>query len=175
MKRVDFGTRDYSYPTPKEPKKKVFTSKFFIDLFYEVQDEYWLDEDTYVIIFQDMTDKDGDTYHLEVEYHKDEERITYTRVYEYENVHDMLPSHVFKKQIDEYILQQVGVISEKEMLVTKEISVELTLAVPKSMTMGEFQEWLKESFIEVNRLTPTDKEKFFNKVKVLQINNKGSK
>lgn len=61
------------------------------------------------------------------------------------------------------------------MLVTKEISVELTLAVPKSMTMGEFQEWLKESFIEVNRLTPTDKEKFFNKVKVLQINNKGSK
>jgi hypothetical protein len=155
--------------------KKVFKSKFFIDLFYKVMDEYWLDKDTYVIIFQDMTDSDGDTYHLEVEYHKDEERITYTRVYEYENVHDMLPSYVFKKQIDEYILQQVGVISEDETLVTKEISIELTLGVPKSMTMGEFQEWLKESFIEVNRLTPTDKEKFFNKVKVLQINNKGSK
>jgi len=155
--------------------KKVFKSKFFIDLFYEVVDEYWLDEDTYVIIFQDMTDSDGDTYHLEVEYHKDEERITYTRVYEYENVHDMLPSYVFKKQIDEYILQQVGVISEDEMLVTKEISVELKLVVPKSMTLGEFQEWLKESFIEVNRLTPTDKEKFFNKVKVLEINNKGNK
>jgi hypothetical protein len=52
-------------------EKKVFKSKFFLDLFYEVMDEYWLDEDTYVIIFQDMTDSDDDTYHLEVEYHKD--------------------------------------------------------------------------------------------------------
>ena len=65
---------------------KKFTSKFFLDTFYEVIDEYWLDEDTYVIIFQDMEDKDGDIFHLEVEYHKDEERITYTRVYEFENV-----------------------------------------------------------------------------------------
>lgn len=176
MKRVDFGKRDYSYPTPKEPKKKVFTSTKMADIFYEVQDEYWLDDDTYVIIFQDMVDVDGDTFHLEVEYHVDEERVTYTRVYEYENVEaSAFVSPCFKKQIEEYILQKAGVISEDEMLVTKEISVELTLAVPKSMTMGEFQEWLKESFIEVNRLTPTDKEKFFNKVKVLQINNKGSK
>ena len=156
--------------------KKVFTSKFSLDTFYEVQDEYWLDDDTYVIIFQDMVDVDGDTFHLEVEYHADEERVTYTRVYEYENVEaSAFVSPCFKKPIEEYILQKAGVISEDEMLVTKEISVELTLAVPKSMTMGEFQEWLKESFIEVNRLTSTDKEKFFNKVKVLEINNKGSK
>ena len=92
--------------------KKVFKSKFFKDLFYEVMDEYWLDEDTYVIIFQDMTDEDGDTYHWEIEYHDDEKRITYTRVYEYENVHDMTPQNAFKKQIDKYILQQVGVIGE---------------------------------------------------------------
>jgi hypothetical protein len=176
MKRVDFGTRDYSYPTPKEPKKKVFTSTKMADIFYEVQDEYWLDDDTYVIVFQDMKDVDGDTFHLEVEYHADEERVTYTRVYEYENVEaSAFVSPCFKKQMEEYILQKAGVISEDEMLVTKEISVELTLAVPKSMTMGEFQEWLKESFIEVNRLVPTDKEKLINRVKVLQINNKGSK
>ena len=158
-----------------EPKKKVFTSPQMAYIFYEIQDEYWLDDDTYVIIFQDMVDKDCDTYHLEVEYHKDEERVTYTRVYEYENVHDMPIPPCFEKQIEEYLLQKVGVISEKEMLVTTEISVKLKLAVPKTMTMGEFQEWLKESFIEVNRLTPTDKEKFFNKVKVLEIDNKGNK
>ena len=176
MKRVDFGKMDYSYPTPKEPKKKVFTSTKMADIFYEVQDEYWLDDDTYVIIFQDMVDVDGDTFHLEVEYHSDEERVTYTRVYEYENVEaSAFVSPCFKKQIEDYILHKAEVISDDEMLVTKEISVELTLAVPKSMTMGEFQEWLKESFIEINRLTPTDKEKFFNKVKILQINNKGSK
>jgi hypothetical protein len=170
MKRVDFGTRDYSYPTPKEPKKKVFTSTKMADIFYEVQDEYWLDDETYVIIFQDMKDVDGDTFHLEVEYHVDEERVTYTRVYEYENVEaSAFVSPCFKKQMEDYILHKAEVISDDEMLVTKEIGVELKLAVPKSMTVGEFQEWLKESFIEVNRLRVNDK------VKVLQINNKGSK
>lgn len=157
-------------------KKVIFTSKTIAEIFYEIVGEFWLDNDTYVINFQDMVDVDGDTFYLEVEYHKDEGRITYTRVYKHEVVDGTaFVSPCFKKQIEEYILQKAGVISEDEMLVTKEISVELTLAVPKSMKMGEFQEWLKESFIEVNRLTPTDKEKFFNKVKVLQINNKGSK
>lgn len=176
MKRVDFGTRDYSYPTPKEPKKKVFTSTKMADIFYEVQDEYWLDDETYVIIFQDMVDADGDEFHLEVEYHKDEERVTYTRVYEYENVEASdLVSPCFKKPIEEYILQKAEVISEDEFIITKEIGVELKLAVPKAMSVGEFQEWLKESSIEVNRLVATDKQKLINKVKVLEIHNKGSK
>ena len=150
--------------------KKKFTSKFFLDTFYEVMDEYWLDDDTYVIVFQDMEDKDGDTFHLEVEYHKDEERITYTRVYEFENVEaSLFVSHVFKKQIDEYILQQVGVLDKDSFLTTQSIEVELKLGVPKDMTIGEFQEWLKECFVEVNRLRATDR------VKILEINNKGKK
>jgi hypothetical protein len=153
-------------------EKKVFKSKFFLDLFYEVMDEYWLDEDTYVIIFQDMTDSDGDTYHLEVEYHKDEEEITYTRVYEFENVHDMLPSHVFKKQIDEYILQQVGVIGKNDTLIDTTIEVKLRLAVPLDMKVCEYEEYLDSLFIEINRLVPTDKEELINKVKVLRIEKK---
>jgi hypothetical protein len=149
---------------------KKFTSKFFLDTFYEVMDEYWLDEDTYVIVFQDMTDVNGDIFHLEVEYHKDEERITYTRVYEFENVEaSLFVSHVFKKQIDEYILQQVGVLDKDSFLTTQSIEVELKLGVPKDMTIGEFQEWLKECFVEVNRLRATDR------VKILEINNKGKK
>ena len=154
---------------------KKFTSTKIPEISYDVLDEYWSDDDTYVIVFQDMTDVDGDTYHLEVEYHKDEERITYTRVYEYENVHDMPIAHVFKKQIDEYILHQVGVLDKDSFLTTQSIEVELTLGVPKDMTIGEFQEWLKESSIEVNRLVPTAKEKLFNKVKIISINNKGKK
>lgn len=153
-------------------EKKVFKSKFFLDLFYEVMDEYWLDEDTYVIIFQDMTDSDGDTYHLEVEYHKDEEEITYTRVYEFENVHDMLPSHVFKKQIDEYILQQVGVIGENDTLIDTTIEVKLRLAVPLDMKVSEYEEYLDSLFIEINRLVLTDKEELIDKVKVLRIEKK---
>ena len=122
---------------------KKFTSKFFLDTFYEVIDEYWLDEDTYVIIFQDMEDKDGDIFHLEVEYHKDEERITYTRVYEFENVEaSLFVSHVFKKQIEEYILQQVGVLDKDTFFNTQKVEVELKLGVPKDMTIGELHEFL---------------------------------
>ncbi len=147
---------------------KKFTSKFFLDTFYEVLDEYWLDDDTYVIIFQDMVDVDGDTYHLEVEYHKDEERITYTRVYEYENVEaSLFVSHVFKKQIDEYILQQVGVLDKDSFLNTQTIQVELTLGVPKDMTVGEFQEWVKNLTFETDASN--------GRVKVLGIENKGRK
>ena len=155
--------------------KKIFTSKFFADLFYEVMEEHWIDNVTYVIVFQDMVDKDGDTYHLEVEYHKDEERVTYTRVYDYENVAaDYLITHAFKKQIEEYILQQVGVVRKDGMLVKRNINVELTLGVPKDMTIGEFQEWLNIAYVEVNRLVATKDEKLANKVKILAVENKGA-
>jgi hypothetical protein len=128
--------------------KKVFTSKFFKDLFYEVLDEMWIDDDTYVMVFQDMVDKDGDTFHLEVEYHKDEDRVTFTRVYEHENVNaDYLVTAGFKKDIEEYILKQVGVV--KGMLTKQKIAVELTLDIDPSMSIGELNEWLNELTIEV--------------------------
>lgn len=110
--------------------KKKFTSKFFKNLFYKMMDEYWLDDDTYVIIFQDMVDADGDTFHLEVEYHKDENRITYTRVYEYENVEATI-MHIFKKQIDEYILKQVGKSRKDGLLMKQRVFVDLELDVPQ--------------------------------------------
>lgn len=121
--------------------KKVFTSKFFTNLFYEVLEEMWIDDDTYVIVFQDMVDKDYDTFHLEVEYHKDEDRVTFTRVYEHENVSgDYLVAADFKKDIEEYILKQVGVING--MLAKQKIAVELTLDVDPSMSIDELNEWL---------------------------------
>lgn len=149
---------------------KKFTSKFFLDTFYEVMDEYWFDEDTYVIIFQDMEDKDGDIFHLEVEYHKDEERITYTRVYEFENVEaSLFVSHVFKKQIDEYILQQVGVLDKDTFFNTQKVEVELKLGVPKDMTIGELHEFLdmvKEELAEYATTLYWDKKK----VKMIKLN-----
>ena len=150
--------------------KKKFTSTFFLDTFYEVMDEYWLDEDTYVIIFQDMEDKDGYIFHLEVEYHKDEERIIYTRVYEFENVEaSLFVSHVFKKQIDEYILQQVGVLDKDTFFNTQKVEVELKLGVPKDMTVGELHEFLdmvKEELVEYATTLYWDKKK----VKVIKLN-----
>lgn len=124
-------------------KKKIFTSNAMPEIFYQVMEEGWLDDDTYVIVFQDMVDVDGDTFHMEVEYHKDEERITYTRVYDYENVDGTLfISPCFKKQIDEYILKQTGVING--ILTKQKIALELTLDIDPKMSVGELRDWLKE-------------------------------
>ena len=142
---------------------KKFTSNSIKEIFYEIVGEEWLDEDTYVIVFQDMTDSDGDTYHLEVEYHKDENRVTYTRVYDYyANVHDMLPSPCFQKQIEEYLLKKVGVINENDTITETTIEVKLKLAVPLSMSVGEYKRWLNRLSINV-----TNGEK---DIKILEIN-----
>ena len=141
---------------------KKFTSNSIKEIFYEIVGEEWIDEDTYVIIFQDMTDSDGDTYHLEVEYHKDENRVTYTRVYDYENVHGMLPSPCFQKQIEEYLLKKVGVINENDTITEATIEVKLKLAVPLNMSIGEYESWLDCLSIDV-----TNGEK---DIKILEIN-----
>jgi len=145
---------------------KKFTSKKAPEVVYEVVGENWLDKDTYVIVFKEMIDVDGDTYHLEVEYHKDEKRITYTRVYDYENVEAFkFVSPCFKKQIEEYILQQVGVLREGSFLNTQNVSLELELDIPKDTTIGELREFLNSlKFEAVHTMTPRDE-----KIKVLSI------
>ena len=135
--------------------KKRFTSKNIQEVSYEIVGEEWIDVDTYVIVFNEMTDVDGDTYHLEVEYHADEERVTYTRVYDHENVEaSQLVSPCFLKQIKEYILQQVGVLSEGSLLTTEEVSIDLELGISKGVTIGELRKWFSELKFEVT--TPND-------------------
>ena len=143
---------------------KKFTSNSIKEIFYEIVGEEWIDEDTYVIIFQSMTDSDDDTYHLEVEYHKDENRVTYTRVYDYENVHGMLPSPCFQKQIEEYLLKKAGVINENDTITETTIEVKLKLAVPLNMSIGEYESWLDCLSVDV-----TNGEK---DIKILEINKK---
>ena len=145
---------------------KEFVDKNIPEVVYEVVGEGWLDKNTYVIVFAEMTDVDGDTYHLEVEYHKDEKRITYTRVYDYENVEaSMFVSPCFKKQIEEYVLQQVGVLREGSFLNTQNVSLKLELDIPKDTTIGELREFLNSlKFEAVHTMTPRDE-----KIKVLSI------
>lgn len=145
---------------------KKFVNKNIPEVVYEVVGEGWLDKNTYVIVFAEMTDVDGDTYHLEVEYHKDEKRITYTRVYDYENVEaSMFVSPCFKKQIEEYVLQQVGVLREGSFLNTQNVSLKLELDIPKNTTIGELREFLNSlKFEAVHTMTPRDE-----KIKVLSI------
>ena len=149
--------------------KKIFTSKMIPELVYEVMDEYWLGDDTYVIIFQDMVDGDGDVYHLEVEYHKDEERITYTRVYENENVHSAPISVVFKNQFEEYIMQQVGELRNGSFINVQSVPLELKLEIPKETSVGELHEFLRSlKFEVVHTMTPKDEKM----IRILEIKNK---
>lgn len=145
---------------------KKFVNKNIPEVVYEIVGEGWLDKNTYVIVFAEMTDVDGDTYHLEVEYHKDEKRITYTRVYDYENVEaSMFVSPCFKKQIEEYVLQQVGVLREGSFLNTQNVSLKLELDIPKDTTIGELREFLNSlKFEAVHTMTPR-----VEKIKVLSI------
>ena len=147
--------------------KKKFTSKNIPDVFYEVLGEKWMDNDTYLIVFQEMTDADGDVYHLEVEYHKDEDEIFFVRVYEHNTLSGReYVSPCFVKQIEEYILKQVGKLREGSMLSKQKVEVELTLDVPLDMTVGEFQNWLKDE-LKVSVMTPLD-----SKVEILKIEKK---
>lgn len=147
--------------------KKVFKGKFFTEIEYEVIDERWIDDDTYVVIFNDMEDKDGDTYHLEVEYHKDEDRVTFVRVYEHEVVEaDYLITYGFKRDIEEYVLGQVGKIDG--MLSRQKIAIELTLDVDPSTTIGQMQDILKNLKIEVT----SDSAKVIKVVNLGWTNNK---
>ena len=145
---------------------KKFVNKNIPEVVYEVVGEGWIDDETYVIVFNEMTDVDGDTYHLEVEYHKDEKRITYTRVYDHENIEaSKFVSPCFKKQIEEYVLQQVGVLREGSFLNTQNVSLELELDIPKDTTIGELREFLNSlKFEAVHTMTPKDE-----KIKVLSI------
>lgn len=145
---------------------KKFVNKNIPEVVYEVVGGGWLDKDTYVIAFKEMKDVDGDTYHLEVEYHKDEKRITYTRVYDYENVEaSQFVSPCFKKQIEEYVLQQVGVLREGSFLNTQNVSLDLELDIPKDTTIGELREFLNSlKFEVVHTMTPRDEN-----IKVLSI------
>lgn len=120
------------------------------DIYYEVVSEGWLDDDTYVVEFQDMYDDVGDIYHIEAEYHKDTKSIVYVQVYEYEHFQIVFECN----KIRDYILHKVGLIADDYMVMSKTISVNLELSIPNKMTIGELNKFLKN--LELQVITPTD-------------------
>lgn len=146
---------------------KKFTSNSIKGIVYEVVGEGWMDKDTYLVVFQTMTDMDGNDFHMEAEYYKDENEIFYTRCYDDEAIDGtMYVSPCFKNQIEEYILKQVGKLREGSMLNKQKVEIELTLGVPLDMTIHEFKKWLKDE-LNVSVMTPLD-----SKVEILKIEKK---
>ena len=149
--------------------KKILTSKMIPELVYEVVGEDWLDGKTYVVCFQEMKDGSGDVYHIEVEYHKDENKFTYTRVYAHENFNNAPVSVVFKNQIEEYIMQQVGELHEGSFINVQSVPLELKLEIPQETSVGELHEFLRNlKFEVVHTMTPKDEKM----IRILEIKNK---
>ena len=141
--------------------KKVFKGKFF-DMVYEVVGEGWVDDDTYVVAFQDMKDSDGDVYHIEAEWHDDEKRVTFVRVYEHETMEGHLYSSL-KRDIEGYILKQVGVIDYNSTISSSTLKVQIKIALPLDLKVGEFENWLKNLSVDVR---PNSNEN----IKILESN-----
>lgn len=136
---------------------KKFENKV-LHLTYEVIDEKWLDKDTYVLVFQDMKDN-NDTFHLEVEYHKDESKITWSRVYEHETIDEPILQIGCQKEVEKYLLQRAEVLREGSFLHTQEITLSLKIDLPQDMTVGELREWLDTlKFEVVHTMTPKDEK-----------------
>ena len=47
---------------------------------------YWLDKDTFCLYFDGGIDEYRDEYSYLVEYHKDEDRFVFVKLYEYDNM-----------------------------------------------------------------------------------------
>ena len=128
-------------------EKKVFLNKLS-NTRYEIVDWAWMDKDTFVIIFQDMKDIDGDTFHFEAEYHKDEQKVVFVLVYEYEVLsgEDCIPTSI-KREIEEYMLKQLDVV--KGMLIKRKITLELSLDIDENLTMNELRAYVDGLDIDV--------------------------
>ena len=131
-------------------EKVRFVSRIIPEVFYEVVREKWMDINTYLVVFQTKTNVDGVDFHMEAEYHKDENKVYYSRCYSNEVLDgSQYISPIFKQQIEEYISKKVGILREGSFMHKRKIQAELTLDIPKGVTMGELYEWIGELTIEV--------------------------
>ena len=130
-----------------------------------VIDEKWLDKDTYVVVFDDKKDLMGDVYHLEVEYHADEKKFVFSQVYENEVLDANALMIGIKKQIKEYILQQLGILRNGSILQNQSLTINIELDIPQDVTIGELHEFIESLKVEiVHTKTPRDE-----KIKILSV------
>ena len=63
---------------------------------------YWLDENTFCFTFNGTVDEDGDEYSILCEYHIDEDKYVFVRIYEYDTT-----DTDFTNEQKEYIKSQI--------------------------------------------------------------------
>ena len=123
---------------------------------YNVVDSYYIDNDTYVVIFEDFVDEDGDKYHLEVEYHFDEKRFTYTNCWEHGTMVANVPEKI-RNEIESEIRKYIGLVSGVEIREVKKFRVEFVLEVDPDATVSDVRSYLDGVVVTVT--PPPDNEK----------------
>lgn len=71
---------------------------------------YWLDSETFLYQFGYFVDNEGDEYHIEVEFHKDDSTWHFIKVYEDDNmsITDNCMSHDEKESIKKDMVKWMG-------------------------------------------------------------------
>lgn len=143
----------------------------------KIINEKWVDEKTYIVIFNYMQDSsNGEIYHFEVEYCKDNDNLTFFCTYKNERIplsmaHISIKSLLMraKRQIREYVLRQVGVVRENSILQRHCINVTLELDIPQDLSINEVKEYLNSLKVEiVHTMSPRDE-----KIKIISVTNDG--
>ena len=145
-----------------------FTDKRHPNFVYEVVCEEWVNENLYAVIFNDMFDINGEKYTLVAVYHKDKDKITYTRAYKTGNAdaEQYIPSDT-KKEIDEYILRMCGAIDKNTHITTRDITITLKVAVSNDTSIGDYNNFFETAKTEIKDFAKTLYGKGINVIEVL--------
>ena len=108
---------------------------------FTIEDWKWLDDDTLVLTTKPFFEGTEDENHLEVEYHRDEHKFTFTQVYNYETMEYNLRENVKRKFID-FMCRNCGIT--KNIPIKQTISIDIWLDVDDNAKVGDVQDFIKK-------------------------------
>lgn len=77
---------------------------------FNIEDKYWLDSDTFVVITDDHIDKEGISFNFEIEYHEDEKTFVFLAVYDEE----IIEIAIYKDELRSYKEEYSNIISKDD-------------------------------------------------------------
>ena len=119
---------------------KVIEQKLKVGVF-TVEDWVWIDNDTLVLSTKPFFKGTEDENHLEVEYHRDSHKFTFTQVYENETMPYNLRENDKRKFID-FMFKYCGIT--KHNAIKQTISIDVWLDVDENATVGNVQDYIKK-------------------------------
>lgn len=79
---------------------------------FNIEDEYWLDSDTFVVITDNHIDNEGISFNIEAEYHADEGNIIVLAVYDEEVIE--IAESSFEDNVMSYNETDTGYLTKED-------------------------------------------------------------